>query len=141
MDKYWVFDIERFLEDSKGWGKKKLELEREHKALLGLKAINQGTPVQTSDVSDPTMATSAQREIVEAKIKRLDAMRDLLDNAYLLLSPMEQDCINTFFFSRGLLGARVDEFTYRWDCKKRTAYNTRREALTKMREYIESVLK
>jgi hypothetical protein len=141
MDKYWKFDIERFLEDSKKWGRERRELEREYEALLGLKAISQDTPVQTSEVSDPTMSTSAQREIVKAKLDRLDEKTNLLEKTYLLLSKMEQDCIDTFFFSKGLLGARVDEFTFRWDCQRRTAYNVRRQALEKMREYIESVLK
>ncbi len=141
MDKYWIFDIERFLKDSKGWGRERLKLERELESLLDLKAMSQDTPVQTSNISDATGSTAVKRAEIMEEINKLDRKTHLLEVAYLELSKMEKDCIDTFFFSKGLLGARVDEFTFRWDCKRRYAYNTRRQALEKMREHIEKALR
>ena len=136
MNQYWKFDIEQFLKDSKTWKKERLQLERKIESMRGLKALSQDTPVQTSNISDTTGSTAMRVLEEDEKIKELTAKIELLDTALSTLIPKHRDVINVFFFDRRTIGAGVDMFCVRWDCKRSDCYNTRRKALDTLSAYI-----
>lgn len=134
MDRYMIFDVERFIRDSRSrWGKEKLERTRERENLLGLKALSQDTPVQTSNISNTTANVAIKLSEVQNEIDRLDHYDKSLRRALSELTDKEYDAIEAFFFKRSHIYANVNEFCAKYDCEPMTAYRTRRRALDKIR--------
>lgn len=136
MDRYMKFDIERFLKDSRGWLKEIRKKQAELDDLFGLPELSQETPVQTSNISDITGTTASRREPLIQEIERLSYYVGVLDNALSQLSEQERDLIDTFFFSRGYMYARVDEYAYKWGRSIPSVYIDRRETLNKLSDLI-----
>lgn len=136
MNEYWKFDIEKFLKDSKDWKRDIIRLERDRDKLLGLSAISQDTPVQTSNISDTTGNTAARRDAYTEKIDALKHKITILENAIGTLTPKQKDCIDLFFFSKRMIGYGIDVFCEKWDCQRTDTYETRRKALAILSDYI-----
>ena len=137
MINYWKFDIERFLKDYPKWSVQIAKLEEQRDDLLGLKGLNQDTPVQTSSVSDTVGNTVVIREPFQAEIDELEAMRKLAESALGTLSEREREVINVFFYTPGYISYGVDNLANKWHCSVREIYNIRRKALGSLTSYLE----
>lgn len=137
MDRYYTFNADKFLKDSKSkWRTERKELEKKLKSITELKAI-ENSEVHTSNISDPTASASIKRMEIEKEIERIDRYEKLLEYAFDNLSDYNRDILKRWYYTNKSINKIVDDIANESGGKPRQVYNWRREALETFSRLIE----
>ena len=131
------FDIESFLESSKGWDDDIEKLQRELDNLPELPAVSNDSGIHSGKVSDLTAQTVIKKLKIQADIEELKLNKEMLVYAVRRLSEDEIKLLKGFFYPRKPIGIFVHEYGLDHGLGKNLVYAERKKLLEKMRMLIE----
>ena len=135
MKRYVKFDPVQFLQDSKGWAKKKRQLEAELKGVAELKG-GEGSPSRSGRVSDTVPITVMERHEIQRQIDRISLYQEALIYVRKRLSEAQNDVIDAFFFRGGYVSRNIEDYGQKYGLCRTDVYAARREALAEFRRVI-----
>lgn len=129
MDRYILFDPNKFLKEAKGWKSEKKKLQEELKAVLELTGLT-NSEVHSTSTSDPTSKAAEKRFRVSREIDRLDNYQRILEYGLANISETNREILEAFYFTKGkALNFIVDELSEKYRCSPRQIYRMKNEAL------------
>ena len=139
MDRYILFNADKFLKESKLWGREKKALQKKLEAIADLPAIS-NSEVHSTNISNPTETTVFRRLKIRMEIDRLDRYQHILEYGLSHITEDEAELIHGFYLKRGYVNHFVDECCYKYDCKPRNVYNLKSKAVKSFTEAVEPIL-
>lgn len=129
MNQFVEFNAVKFLQNSKTWKNRKLELEKELEAITEIKG-SPDNPSRSGNISDPVSSIAMERERIEYKLYVLNKYQKVLDYALNRLSSRHRDVIEAFFLRRGYIHHNAQEIALKYGVNyPKGVYKLRREAL------------
>lgn len=132
---FYSFDIERFLMDSKNWGRKLKGLDRKRADLMELKAFS-SDGISTGGKSDSTGATVVKLTEVDVARINICTCIEIKNEVMSLLNNYERQVIELFFPKRPS-SYKIEVFSRENYTSRGSVYRTRKVALDKIQNYIE----
>ena len=137
MDRYYTFNADKFLKDSKNkWRKEKKEIMSELESITELKALK-NSEVHGSGTSDPTVETAMKELEKKKELERIEHYEELCKYAFDNLNELDRDILTKWYYSNKRMSYIVDMFCNKYNCTPRTVYRMRRIALEAFKKRIE----
>lgn len=129
MDRYILFNPEKFLKDAPKWDAERKRLEKELESVLELTA-NENAEVHSGSISDPTQKTALKRLWLSQEINRIDNYQHVLEYGLTHITPSQRELIECFYFKKNkALNYIVDELSEKYSCSTRHIYRMKNEAV------------
>lgn len=135
LKRFYSFDIEKFLIDSKNWGRKLKGLDRKREDLMELKAFS-SDGISTGGKSDSTGATVIKLTEVDVARINICTCIEIKNEIMALLNNYERQVIELFFPKRPT-SYKLEIFSRENYTSRGSVYRTRKLALDKLQDYIE----
>lgn len=135
MDRYLIFDPDRFLKDSKNWWKEKKNLEAELEAIPEIPAV-ENSEVHSTSTSDLTAKTALKKLMLQDEIERIDSYAEACRYAFDHLDPLDSEVLKSFYYSSGYLNYQIDRLANKYNAHPRTIYKYRRRALERFAKLV-----
>ena len=139
MDRYITFNPEKFLRESKQWEGERKKLQKILESRSELPSHEQNE-VRSGNIANPTQQAALDELRIKQEIERLNQYDYILNYGLSRLTDEEKYILHGFFMKKGYVNVFVDECCHKYDCKPKTVYNKRREAVRSFSRIVERIL-
>lgn len=136
IDKYWKFNVERFVKDYTENKQILLEKEEALSEIIELKTPNYDSPPGTPGRGDCVAASAEISEKLRNEIRDYRNIVRLYEGAEKTFSPDEKFVIEHLFHRPNSTMSTVSWLAKKIPCDRSTVYRIRREALEKVKKHL-----
>lgn len=137
---YYVFDIERFLRDSKGWSDELKSLQEELDSITEISGASDA-PGHSTDISRPVERIAIRRDQIVSRAEHIKVCVDALNAGMSVISEHDRELILGFFFGEKAIYKFIDAWCEKHCSNRQYCYRDRRLALDHLRVRVEGYMK
>ena len=136
MDRYIEFNAVKFIKESRLWEAEKKRLEAKLEGITEIKGID-NSPIRSGRLHDSVADVAVEREQIERQIERIEQYQYAFKLAWEELNSDERTVIDLFFFDGGNIGKNVKCTARQLGIRERGIYEIRRNAIGKVKNFVD----
>lgn len=136
MNRYMMFNIDKFIKDSPIWGEEISDLKEQLEDATTLKAVNCDGQPRGGGISDSVSVAAEECVKISGEIDRIKLYQKAYNYAYSRLTPDKAELIEIFFFAKGMKAPLIDDYSRKYGYCIRAVYSLKREVVGEMEDYI-----